>query len=294
MVRMTEHNLQEKHPAKIFSRHEQTDHMEMKPYQVDWTELETRNNTLGLIKSNPLLQKKQTYYRSKAFVSQAGINPLITAAAPLFYLAEKFQFIEYSPGLLKLHEDLNHELQAFEHQAHSYGYRINFTMAAKLVLCLWIDEMVLLTRWGRDSDWSKYSLTETTQNDQTENKSFFFVLNHCLQDPVTYIDLLELLYLCLSLGFEGEYRYLERGYIQLAEIRDTLFHTIQRHRGEVYKQLEISSIVPEVKQEKYLSRFIRKLLLISITLAAIVTSYCLLNGQLQYNLDSNQQHWSAL
>ncbi|HVV68026.1 MAG TPA: type IVB secretion system protein IcmH/DotU [Gammaproteobacteria bacterium] len=261
--------------------------MEMKPYQADWTEVEGKNNTLGLIKSNLLARKAPAYYRSKAFVSQSGINPLITAAAPLFYLAEKFQSLEYSPGLVKLHEDLTHELKAFEHQAQSYGYRVNFIMAAQLIMSLWVDEMVLCTRWGRESDWGKYSLTETTQPDGLENKSFFFVLKHCLQDPVTYIDLLELLYLCLSLGFEGEYRYQERGYILLAEIRDTLFHTIQRHRKEVYKQLEITSAAPEeAPPEKFLSRLIGRMLLLFSTIVVIITSYCLLNGQLHYNLET--------
>jgi len=267
--------------------------MEMKPYQEDWTEVEGKNNTLGLIKSSLLARKTQSYYRSKAFVSQSGINPLITAAAPLFYLAEKFQSLEYSPGLVKLHEDLTHELKAFENQAQSYGYRVNFVLAAQLIMSLWVDEMVLCTRWGRESDWGKYSLTETTQTDNTENKSFFFVLKHCLQDPTTYIDLLELLYLCLSLGFEGEYRHQDRGYILLAEIRDTLFHTIQRHRGEVYKQLEITSAAPEEPQpEKFLSRFIGRVLLLSITIAAIIAGYCLLNGQLHYNLDAFNDSYS--
>lgn len=270
--------------------------MEIKPYQVDWTEIDGQTNALGVIRPKQSIKKLQPYYRSKAFVSQVGINPLTTGAAPLFYLVEKLQFLENSPELNKLHEDLIHELKAFENQAQSHGYRSNFILAARLVLSQWIDETILRTRWGRESDWSQYPLTDMVQNEATETKSFFLILNHCLQDPVTYIDLLELMYLCLSLGFEGEYRYLDRGYIKLAEIRDTLFHTISRQRGEVFKQLEITS-THEVTPENFLPRLMTRLALICVTAGIIIASYSLLNHQLTTHLDatnSNLQHWSTL
>lgn len=229
--------------------------------------------------------KTAAYYRSKAFVSTIGVNPLIAAAAPLFFLVEKIQNLTTTPNLTQLRTDLLHEVKAFETQAQQHGYRSKMLIAARYVLCTWVDELISRTTWGRDLTWQLQTLVEQPTADIKENRSFFLVLNHCLQDPSTYVDLLELLYLCLSLGFEGEYRYLERGYILLAELRDNLYHTIQRHRGEASKQLEIHT--PQVPiTEKILPRLIARVSFIAALAVISVMTYLLSNYHLNHSLQA--------
>ncbi|MEJ2140736.1 MAG: type VI secretion system protein TssL, long form, partial [Gammaproteobacteria bacterium] len=57
------------------------------------------------------------------------------------------------------------------------------------------------------------------------------------QEPERNIDLLELMYLCLALGFEGQYKVQERGQSQLAGIQDDLFRLIRRIRGDFERRL---------------------------------------------------------
>lgn len=260
--------------------------METKAYQATWIEMvEQKKMALEPLPTSSL-PRAQSYYRSKAFISQNGVNPLLAAAAPLFFLGEKFHCLESPVNALALRNDLLHELNAFEQQAQGYGYRANAIQATRFVICLWLDEMALHTTWGRESDWPKQPLVEHSEK---EHQSFFLILNHSLQDPATHIDLLELLYLCLSLGFEGEYRYLDRGYIKLAEIRDHLFHTIEKQRGEVYKVLRIHSNYPDEAEKTAPRVWLRVLFILSVVCAS-VGGYFFLNDQLNQDLFSSHSN----
>lgn len=260
--------------------------MEIKAYQATW--IDTVESKKAALEPLPTasLQRTQPYYRSKAFISQNGVNPLLAAAAPLFFLGEKLHHLDDAVNVAGLREDLLHELNAFDQQAQGYGYRVNAIAAARFVICLWIDEMVLQTPWGRNSDWQKQPLVEHAELAKKEQQSFFFILNHSLQDVATHIDLLELSYLCLSLGFEGEYRYLDRGYIRLAEIRDHLFHAIEKQRGEVYKQLQISTNHPD-EPEKTTPRLWLRGLFLLLVVGSSVGGYYFLNNELNKDFFSS-------
>jgi type VI secretion system protein ImpK len=49
--------------------------------------------------------------------------------------------------------------------------------------------------------------------------------------------MLELMYLCLALGFEGKYRVIPRGMFELEGVRDALYRQIRQLRGEVPREL---------------------------------------------------------
>lgn len=268
--------------------------MEIKQYQISWTETGIQKSPLEETPSNSLTQNPQPYFRSKAFVSQIGINPLIASASPLFFLVEKTQRVDFVSDVLKLREDLIHEVKAFENQAQSHDYRPHYILAARYVICLWIDEMILNTTWGKQHEWNKQSLIAHIPTESGEEKSFFLILNHCMQDIPNYVDLLELQYLCLSLGFEGEYRYLERGHLLLAQIRDNLYHSIQRFRGEISDQLEITTLEYKPQGKNRLPVLLRLGILFS-TLFTVLISYFVMHNALQHNFKSTNaliQPWS--
>ena len=258
--------------------------MDIKQFQADWTELEQIKPLLEEIPTAPLAHRIQPYLRSKAFTSQIGINSLIAAAAPIFFLTEKIELSETPLDLTQFHEDMVHEIIAFETQAKTLGYHTHIVLAARYILGLWVDETILNTRWGRQTGWgNQLLLVDNTQSELNDNKSFFLILKHCLQEPATYIDLLELLYLCLSLGFEGEYRHMERGHIQLAKVYDNLYHCIQKQRGEVSKELDIK-MAEEVSQENGLAKLLIRSLVVFAAIVTPITAYIFMNNQLKTDL----------
>jgi len=94
-----------------------------------------------------------------------------------------------------------------------------------------LDETAALTTWGGNGVWSSHSLLVTFHNETWGGEKFFQLLARLTRNPTLHIDLIELFYYCLALGFEGRYRVLERGNAQLAEIKQRLRKLIRSGRG---------------------------------------------------------------
>lgn len=259
--------------------------MEIKTLEMDFNEVanQTAFLPIGSTAQASLQTANPSYYRSKAFVSKIAINPLVAAAAPLFFLVEKIQNLNLQPATEQLSTDLLHEVKAFETQAQQHGYSPKIWLAARYVLCAWIDEIIARTPWGHEINWQLQDLVDTNGNDRKENRSFFLLLNHCSQDPSKYLEILELLYLCMSLGYEGEYRHMDRGYILLAEIRDNLYHTISRHRQKQEPQLVLQT-QPQLLQEKMLPRLLIRSFFITLLVTSVISSFIYSKIQLKNGL----------
>jgi len=128
-------------------------------------------------------------------------------------------------------------MQNFETKARAQGVAPESVVAARYALCSVLDETVLGTPWGGQSAWSTRSLLSIFHRETWGGEKFFQVLERLEQDPARNIDLLELLYICLALGFEGKFRLDERGAGRLAEIRDNLYRTIRMTRGQFEREL---------------------------------------------------------
>jgi type VI secretion system protein ImpK len=105
------------------------------------------------------------------------------------------------------------------------------------VLCTVVDEAVVTTPWGNESAWSQMSLLSSFHNETFGGEKFFQLLEHLSRNPVKHLAMLELMYICLSLGFEGKYRVLPRGMLELEAIRDSLYRQIRQLRGDIPREL---------------------------------------------------------
>lgn len=258
---------------------------DIKYFQSRWSELVDAKPTTEDIPFNFLVPKIETYYRSKAFVSQVGINALIAASAPLFFLIEKIQALHQPPDLDKLRDDLIHEINAFEHQAQAQGYGSYMILAARYILCRWVDQTVLNKAWGENYQWRKIQLPDNHEPEQ--DNSFYLLINRCLQEPAVYIDLLELFYLCLSLGFQQSiHTTLEANYTRPTEtaVRDCLFEVISKQRERFSKQLEIHTPIKNI-QKSLSSRFLLRPGMAILALLFLVGSYLGLNARLETALN---------
>ena len=63
------------------------------------------------------------------------------------------------------------------------------------------------------------------------------MLDRLSKNPVKHLPMLELMYLCLALGFEGKYRVMARGVLDLDGISDALYRQIRQLRGDVPREL---------------------------------------------------------
>ena len=165
-----------------------------------------------------------------------GLNPLVRAANPLLDLVVPLRSMTRAPDMEALRERLVQAIQQFEAQARASRVETQTIAAARYALCTLIDETISSTPWGAGV-WNSRSLLVTFHNEAWGGEKFFQVLQRLSLDARTHLDALELMYLCLALGLEGRYRVLERGFDQLALLRERLLELIRQQRGVVEQDL---------------------------------------------------------
>ncbi|HLD16975.1 MAG TPA: type IVB secretion system protein IcmH/DotU [Coxiellaceae bacterium] len=170
--------------------------------------------------------------QSHLFSISKAVNPLVAAASPLFTLATQIQALPSCPDITVLKEQLIHEANAFEGKAQSLGYRPQMILAARYLVCTLLDETIENTSWGRHTQWKKNNLLKFFHHHTTGGKRVFMILERSLKDPVLYLDLIELGYMCLSLGLEGK-----RKHEEIVKWMNELYGIIRQERGEISRQL---------------------------------------------------------
>jgi type VI secretion system protein ImpK len=159
-----------------------------------------------------------------------GLNPLVRAASPLLLLVGRLRGASSQMDVSALRRIALDEVHRFEERARSAGVPSELVTPARYVLCAALDEAVLATPWGSQSEWSQHSLLVALHRETYGGEKFFEMLGRISLDINKYIDLMELQYLVLALGFAGKYQVMDRGHEQLAGVQQKLYRQIRQHR----------------------------------------------------------------
>lgn len=162
----------------------------------------------------------------------AGLNPLEKSASLLLNLLGQIRNTASHPNPTALHQQLAGEMRQFESRAQKSGMAPETIFTARYILCTTVDEFVLSTPWGAASVFRNQSLLRMFHQETSGGEKFFLLLDKLIHDPAKNIDLLELMYVCLALGFQGRYRVETDGSNKLEAIRENLYRTIRNYRGD--------------------------------------------------------------
>ena len=165
-----------------------------------------------------------------------GLNPLLRAANPLLELALPLRQLPTHPNVEELRTQMMQMVRTFETQGRASGYDDEKLGASRYCLCTFLDEAVSSTPWGAGL-WASRSLLITFHNEGSGGERFFVILQRLAQNPAANVDVLELLYVILGLGFEGRYRLIDGGRTQLDTIRERLEQMIRSQRGAAERDL---------------------------------------------------------
>jgi type VI secretion system protein ImpK len=167
----------------------------------------------------------------------AGANPITAAATTLLQLVVRLRAVADHANVDALRDRVIGEVRRFEERLGSAGFAPNQMRAAHYVVCATVDDIILNTPWGSTSVWAHRSLVSTFHNEATGGERFFLLLDNARQNPAGNLPLLELMSVCLSLGFAGRFRLRPQGSNELARIRDELYQTIRNQRPERERDL---------------------------------------------------------
>ncbi|MBT2333243.1 DotU family type VI secretion system protein [Variovorax paradoxus] len=162
----------------------------------------------------------------------AGNNPLVAAANPLLDLIPQIRATGHHDAPAQLREHLVDEVRRFETRAQQSGIAPEVIIGARYCLCTAVDEAAALTPWG-GSIWSSQSLLVMFHNETWGGEKFFQLLSRLVQNPQQHLQLIELIYFCLAMGFEGRFRVIDNGRTQLETLKQRLLQIIRQARGEI-------------------------------------------------------------
>lgn len=160
-----------------------------------------------------------------------AINPLIDTTAELLALVLRISDLGRYDQIEELHKRCRHEIEAVELETHRQGYDRVTALALRYCLCSVIDEAVMTSPWGQDSNWSERSLLALFHDETWGGEKFFTILERLMMEPSRYVQIIEFLYLCLCLGYEGRYRPMHNGRAQLEALIKEVHDVIRKERG---------------------------------------------------------------
>ncbi len=206
--------------------------------------------------------------------AKSGLNPLVDAAAYLFSVIGKLKQVKSYRNLDHLQKELIQEINTFQDSAKTHGYSSEYILVSRYALCTTLDDIISNTLWGAQGQWDHYSLLIVFNQEAPQQDRFFIILERIIKDPALYIDIMELMYICLSLGFKGSYRSTEYSNNQLEQITTSLYRRIRIHHGDFSKILSPFPIkVPPTAKQQATTKQIPIWLLALLTATIILTLF---------------------
>ncbi|WP_296225568.1 type VI secretion system protein TssL, long form [Ralstonia sp. UBA689] len=186
--------------------------------------------------ANEPLRAKRKPIEQRVEKAMQQINPLLSAARPLLrVLADMPRELRVDQAAL-LKRVLVQELHDFQAVCERAGIRSEHILATRYGLCTALDEAAQRTPWGKN-DWAANSLLIQLHGENKGGEKVFHVLGRLVNSPAEHIDVIEVIYYLLSLGFLGRYGNITDGDRQHLAIRQRLHTLIRQQRGPVPREL---------------------------------------------------------
>ncbi|SON52145.1 type IVB secretion system protein IcmH/DotU [Vibrio tapetis] len=155
----------------------------------------------------------------------------------------------------KLIDDINH--------IKSRGAELTYPIAVIDKLCFLyavvIDEFIIYSQWGEKRGWENKTLLSQLFGMRNGGELFFSVAEKAIRQPHKLIDLLEIIYLFINIGFKGQYR--GQNSEQLKIFTHQLEQLISQYRqpSKVFCHTRIK--LPKIRQPIRKQRFVSLTLL---------------------------------
>ena len=136
--------------------------------------------------------------------SITGTNTIVKMATPIINFvnhitASNIIHIKYNKN--EINVILQGELQYFtKHIEQEYIEHI--CVAATQILHSWITEVLATSVWGKKHNWQESELAPISK----ETDNFFMIMQKCANNPEEHNDILQLCYICMTLGYSGNYK----------------------------------------------------------------------------------------
>ncbi|BFM48463.1 type IVB secretion system protein IcmH/DotU [Marinomonas sp. THO17] len=175
-------------------------------------------------------------------------NPFIDAATNFFALSLRVKTLTDCPNIDDIYKQTIEEINIAEIELNEKGFDHTVIMAYRYILCVFLDEAVMGTEWGSDSVWAQYSMLSRFHNETWGGEKVFDIVQRLERDPNRYRELIEFVYQCLILGFQGKFKVMKNGKEEREKIIYKLHALIESNKESV---AQLSSPTQSVVSKKY-------------------------------------------
>jgi len=158
--------------------------------------------------------QSHSYYRSHFFSVNMASCPLMQAAMPLLIILSRLAEEAQTLAPSALQEKLIHEINAFSSQVQTYAYPFETLILSRYILAISFDHFITSLGIQSAEAWQEFLLVNMLQHDHFGGAAYDVNFSHIeniikiseklLEKPQEHDDLLELIFLCLTFGFEGD------------------------------------------------------------------------------------------
>lgn len=234
-------------------------------------------NTLPTHANHALYMPDQQEENNRTPNASERLNPFITTATPLLTMIIHIRHSELPNNIEELRQQIINEMGLYQNTLNAIHLEPRQIQASCYCLCTAIDEAVLNTPWGTSTIWSQHSLLSYFHNETWGGERFYTILEEFANFPRTHLDILELIYLILSLGYEGQ--FFNTDLVIREEIRSRVFQRIKALQGKVSRQLSPHAYDPKLLQkDRHSKSVLKKICILGTTL--LLTSNFIFNHKL--------------
>ncbi|WP_405402651.1 type IVB secretion system protein IcmH/DotU [Paracoccus sp. Ld10] len=155
-------------------------------------------------------------------------NPILASAASLLILLGRLRTGMVELQVAPLMEHVTREIDRFERNAVAAGVSPHEALVAKYALSGTADDIVQNLPGSDRGNWQQYSMVARFFHKRDSGVGFFQEAEKAMHAPAQQYNLLELMLVCLSLGFEGQFRTMPNGAAELSRIRSAIYESLRR------------------------------------------------------------------
>jgi len=133
-------------------------------------------------------------------------NPILSACSEVFSLAVSISRMQCPNDLFLFRNGLKRAITDLKYKVSLLDYPASVPDKTCFLFCIMLDEQILHSQWGEESGWDNQTLVSELFGIKNGGEQFYAVAERALSQPVLLADLIELIYVLLKMGFQGQFR----------------------------------------------------------------------------------------
>ena len=180
--------------------------------------------------------------------NQAFDNRLLNVCSDLLSYAVTVRRMQCPDNLYAFRAGLKQAITELKYKVAKLEYPPSVADKTCFLLAAMIDEQIVHSPWGEEAGWENQLLVSELFGIKNGGEQFYVVAERALLQPVLLVDLLELIFILLKVGFKGRFR--AEGQEQLSVLQQRLEEAVfARKRSYLFSQ-RIPDIVVEENKVK--------------------------------------------